>query len=1082
MDVSPKRLTTYGKEIPSFLASFFTLLVFGLLPFTVSAQETSPAMEEILKGKKVWTEGYYDSAYQYFRAGQKIALRENDDQGLVAALHRSGMYLTRQGLLEEGAMALDSAVAMAERVGAGHPEIILARCEKAYLGALAGELEEYITRMEQISEESQTLPSLPDSVKAMVFHRMGIAYTVNSRYEDALGACKKGLDIRENIYPEGNVVTGHSYNSMGVILTWLDQYEEAIVYYEKADSLLGKLLRPGHTQVVQIRTNIAILYEDLGLFWEALNTHRESLPYLSELSPPARFGVLFNYATTLNVLGDYQEALAVLTKAENLLNEYPGIEPGGMALIYSEKSGIYQGIGNDELALKYVDLAIEETRILRGEDHPELINVYTRKGNLLMETGNFDLSLASFTRATRMADRHPDYSGINRGWAWEYMGEAQVMAGLPRIALTSFQKASHIYRESQLEWQNIDLYRKTATAWRALGSFDSAMMYHRKAWDALMPNLPFEISPDKNIAQYWTKTQLALMMEEQGNTLFQEYSQHGSSEYLLPALHCYQAAITLVDSQRYYYQSNGSKEFSIQAMLPVYEQALNILYLLNEQKPENQLLAEAFSLTEQSKANSLRDHLWKVDAMKLAVIPESMIRKEQYFRQRMASLSEEFFDEETPREMIPQLTEDLHELQQDYRQFLITLEQQYPRYFELKYSRSSPSPDEIRRNLDDGQAMYSYFWGEKNLFVFHLSAGQTSFHKITLTDKLTDNIRQWAHFISHPPSEDHGDNLSSGKTGMEILDILLPGKDESKEEFLIIPDGLLGYIPFESFPVSVTSSDKYSEWSFLGSKKRFNYFYSSELWLRKISASVPKNYTGFAPTFSGEYSGTRAETSPLAFNQAEINSCAELLGGMALTGDLASENALYSNLGNPQILHFATHAIADENDLMNSRIFFTPVSSSEADNILHAYEIYGLALNSPLTVLSACQTGRGPFQRGEGVMSLARAFQFAGSERVISTLWKSDDKSSADIMVGFFHALSGGQDINHALQSARNQWLSESPSYLCHPYYWAGFITIGNGKGARLANRNKFLWILLLGLVIGGIGGGVIMSRKKTRR
>ena len=175
-----------------------------------------------------------------------------------------------------------------------------------------------------------------------------------------------------------------------------------------------------------------------------------------------------------------------------------------------------------------------------------------------------------------------------------------------------------------------------------------------------------------------------------------------------------------------------------------------------------------------------------------------------------------------------------------------------------------------------------------------------------------------------------------------------------------------------------------------------------------------------------------------------------------------------------RILHFATHALVDENDLMTSRLFFFPESNTEEDGILNAHEIYQLSLNSPLIVLSACQTGTGPMVRGEGIMSLARAFQYAGSQRVLTSLWQIDDRAAAFLSTAFFQDLVNGASSEIALQAARKKWLEQSDNYHCHPYFWSGYVLIGDGGIVFRSKAGKWTGILAsitgILLLLGGLG------------
>ena len=159
------------------------------------------------------------------------------------------------------------------------------------------------------------------------------------------------------------------------------------------------------------------------------------------------------------------------------------------------------------------------------------------------------------------------------------------------------------------------------------------------------------------------------------------------------------------------------------------------------------------------------------------------------------------------------------------------------------------------------------------------------------------------------------------------------------------------------------------------------------------------------------------------------------------------KNATESNmklLNSTGILHLAMHALVDDQDPMRSRLLFSNQIDSIEDGNLYASEIYNLKLNSNLTVLSACNTGFGKIQRGEGIMNLSRAFQYAGSPNIVMSLWQATDGSTNQIMQNFFLNLKQGLSKDRALRQAKLAYLAQADPFQSHPYQWATFIYMGN--------------------------------------
>jgi CHAT domain-containing protein len=159
-------------------------------------------------------------------------------------------------------------------------------------------------------------------------------------------------------------------------------------------------------------------------------------------------------------------------------------------------------------------------------------------------------------------------------------------------------------------------------------------------------------------------------------------------------------------------------------------------------------------------------------------------------------------------------------------------------------------------------------------------------------------------------------------------------------------------------------------------------------------------------------------------------------------GEQAKEEVLKrSSLKDYQIIHFACHGFLDEKFPFRSALVLSLYGDKEEDGFLQVREIYNLRLNAELVVLSACQTGKGSLEKGEGILGLPRIFFYAGAKSVLSTLWKINDKSTSLFMDYFYSFLAEGNELNQALRLAKMKMLN---SKFSHPFYWAGFILSGN--------------------------------------
>lgn len=280
------------------------------------------------------------------------------------------------------------------------------------------------------------------------------------------------------------------------------------------------------------------------------------------------------------------------------------------------------------------------------------------------------------------------------------------------------------------------------------------------------------------------------------------------------------------------------------------------------------------------------------------------------------------------------------------------------------------------------------------------------------------------------------------------------------QNLIIIPDGELSNIPFEAL---VTNQDGNAV-HYLGDNCTIRYEYCLSFLLngnnkqntnKELLAIAPKFeqpqtktietvYAGITNNLLDAQPGLRAGFGPLKYNKAEADAITKKFSGTELVDDDATEEAFRKNANKYNVLHLATHAYSNPDDPNLSGIIFKVNNKAASyslnnslgykdsildyDNILHAYEIQDLNLNANLVVLSACETGIGKYQTGEGTMSLARAFKYANCPNVVTSLWKVDDESTKEILTTFYNNLGRGMGKADALADAKRTFRNAHPN------------------------------------------------------
>ncbi len=174
------------------------------------------------------------------------------------------------------------------------------------------------------------------------------------------------------------------------------------------------------------------------------------------------------------------------------------------------------------------------------------------------------------------------------------------------------------------------------------------------------------------------------------------------------------------------------------------------------------------------------------------------------------------------------------------------------------------------------------------------------------------------------------------------------------------------------------------------------------------------------------------------------------------------------------------HALVSDSLPMQSRLLFAPPRDTLEDGLLHTYELYNLHLPAELAVLSACNTGFGPLQGGEGAMSLAHAFRYAGCRSVVMSLWPAEDESTARIVDRFYAGLAEGLPKDDALRQARLAYLDDADPLHAHPYYWAHLVAIGDMTPLRRSGIGWGWWLGAGGFLVVFLVGLALNRRRKN--
>jgi CHAT domain-containing protein len=485
------------------------------------------------------------------------------------------------------------------------------------------------------------------------------------------------------------------------------------------------------------------------------------------------------------------------------------------------------------------------------------------------------------------------------------------------------------------------------------------------------------------------------------------------------------------------------------------------------QQGESVNSATIFDYFELGKANVLSEMLALNQGKAYAGIPADSLAMEEdlqaemaYFQLALAnspdSLSEALYRQE------------LFGVQRAYRSLVDTFLTRYPAYHQLKYQPTISSLDEVQSSLRDGELLVSYFIGEEALYVYVISTETAEVYQQPISAELERQVTGLRRVIDLRLDEDYFDLAST------LFQTLFPFEiPEGTGSLIMVPDGTLSQVPFSALltePIE-EAAPSLSALPYLINSYSVQYAPSASLLVKgreKAARQYDQELLAYAPIFAepqdlADYGAAGRSfdemenievvrsvsvdgktVSPLPGALQEVEKIAAVFeengkNGQTFLFNKASEGQIKESFAeNPhRFLHIATHGFVNHSDPNRSGLLFYPDSTSQEDHVLYSAELYGLQLETDMVVLSACETGLGNIIRGEGLLGLSRAFLFAGAENLMVSLWKVQDRATADLMVDFYRLYYANpeQEYSAALREAKLDMIATDR--YAHPYYWS---------------------------------------------
>jgi len=769
---------------------------------------------------------------------------------------------------------------------------------------------------------------------------------------------------------------------------------------------------------------------------------------------------LNNAAGVLGDLGRYEESLGYFYQCMDVARELGDVPMQYTAL--KNIGDLYVRLGDPDKAEEPLE---ESLRLGRQLKHSEMVNDPAKVATemSLLSLGEMELAREHYTVALDDFEQvraiHPD-NPLYEMQMLEGMAEAHQKLGEPEKSIELLTQALPL-AEKTASGHDALIFSNLGESQESLGHFDDALASENRALALLRQHGG---NPDD---EWMIESRMAHINRALG---------HNDE-----ALRHYQASIEEIERLRGVALNTERGRAGVLAKSrDTYAETADLLFEMHRE-------ADALTMAERGRARAFLDMLALSRSDLADDLTAEQRRREDAILARISAAQKNLWKEDlSPDEQRKYRTE-LAATEDDLEAFRLEVRQSNPRYASVHYPEPT-SVSQIQASLlDDHTAIIEYLLGEKRSLVWIVTKNNLTTSVLPPRKEIEDQVDAYrqvlvtrASALTLPQSQAQISRLGA-KLSSSLFEPVR-ATIASAHTLIIVPDGSLNYLPFETL-VAPHQSNGARRASYLVEKFTIVYAPSASALvtlerLNRPATPPPKTLLAFgdpvtaispesadttATTQAPRSSTSVAERSPtddyqergfsferLPSTRQEVLAISKLFPvserEVYLGEDARKEKVKSENLDQFRFIHFATHGFIDEAKPDRSGILLSRDPNSSEDGVLQMDEIMRLRMNADMVTLSACSTGLGKLVSGEGVLGLTRAFFYSGARNVTVSLWNVNDSATAVLMQAYYANLKRGVPESAALREAKLTLLHGKNVTWSQPYFWAAFVLVGEGK------------------------------------
>lgn len=936
---------------------------------------------------------------------------------------------------------------------------------------------EYQTALKEAQPLAQALKAGPkmvaDSTYLEAIEAVGNSYYNVGDYAEATYFYTLMAEASAHINKGNNKHQAAALNNLAIIYSDEGDMKKGLDYALKSMAIEEVLHGRANADYVVSLNNIALLYKELGKIDSAEAMLLEGV----ELSKISGDTAKDNYISLLNNLAslysdkrDFESGKYLIEQALPLSIRFWGEDHPETARLYTELGYYHNKCDNIGYAERCFKKGIALMKSKAGTESTHYMTALAGMAMFYLENHKYDEALAYYEESLALERKYNPTQLMRIGDVLARMGQAYLSKGEGAKAKRCFLEALALFGQNKdksflytLETHNF--LADYAAHWEP-------ELFEKHLSTAINMNCGLDLSGKLDVARDLPKiaasrslvlTELVLSLGHWAENLEETQPENA---YTIA-----KTTLKLIN-EAFEVQTNESSKLNLLERYSVWtNRALKYGVAVYEKSPSEALLLELEQLAEGNKAKLLLRATQNAQKQQFGDLPPQLADslhglQARYERLRAAESSADSRVEQQ------EINAKLNKTTLAIKELNKYISEQYPRYAQSQENQQVPV-QKLQKLLPLQTAMLLYHNNGRNLICFYIDAQNLRMHKLN-KDSLNLQIEALRTALT-----DYASIANDGEAAYRnyvapahwlYRRIVAPLEIGAEiKHLIIVPDGGLAHLPFETFLEAQPDARlPYAELQYLLKKYRISYSYSATLWADNVARPLKSNngqilamaadYTFKAsqnPKRNAAATKLRRALAPLPQVENEVMSLKAIFKGQFIHGEAANEANFKQLAPEFDIIHLAMHGVLNPNEPILSSLAFTEDGHPKEDNFLQAYEISQLKLNANLIVLSACETGYGRFAHGEGSLSLARAFMYAGASSLLVSMWPVNDGATSMLMSNYYKHLHAGLDKAEALQAAKLEYLQQMPGDGSHPAFWAPFVQLGD---TRPLKKKSYIW------------------------